>query len=488
MQAIRIRPSVLAVVGVLALAAAASTQKTFRDEKYGYSVKTVPKWVAVPVQPTDRFTAAKWASPRAERRYPGRMYVHVFNRKPETEAPAKTEDLKDLQDLLNRRDARSFQSWARFNRRGLKLEEPKPIKIKVGKEGTLTGNLYETTYGEREIPGATQPTGYFTVIAIFTAPEREYAVELSCGAVNKRKYRGKFLSVAHSFRLLETPGTTQPGSIKPTSNQLSAREKARQRARRDAERVKGWWYVESENYFIVTNTPKKKKARILDLQRRLEAMRTVYERDFPPAKPIEAISIVRVCKDQQSYSQYGGPGGTGGYWNHVAAELVLFHRGEKAFARSVLNHEAFHQYIHYAIGEVDLHIWFNEGHADYYGGGDVIGDRVVIKPNKMRVDTIRSHVRAGTHVPLKKLLRMSQREYYSNPLLCYAEGWSLVYFFYKGLSSDHPWRNVLPTYYRTLLETGDQNKALEAAFKGVDLALLEEAWKKYTVTRRVIKP
>ena len=32
----------------------------------------------------------------------------------------------------------------------------------------------------------------------------------------------------------------------------SPREAARLRARKDAERVSGWWYVESENYFIVT--------------------------------------------------------------------------------------------------------------------------------------------------------------------------------------------------------------------------------------------
>jgi len=486
MQPDRSYPLRLALAIVLVLTAAAPAQKVFRDEKYGYSVKTVAKWVPVPVQPTDRFTAAKWSSPRAERLYMGEMYVHVFNRKQEKPTPVKTDG---PEERIFQPNARSFEDWAKFNRYGLKLENPKPITFKVEKGGTLSGKLYEAHYGEMEIPGVTQPTGYFCIIAVFPTTEREYAVELSCGTVNERKYRRKFLSVARSFRVLSASAQNPSADIKKASNQLSPRELARQRARRDADRVKGWWYVESENYFIVTNTPKKKKqSRIIDLQRRLEAMRKVYEHDFPPGKPIEAISIVRVCKDQQSYSQYGGPGGTGGYWNYVAKELVLFHRGEKSFARSVLNHEAFHQYIHYAVGGADLHIWFNEGHADYYGGAEILGSRVSIKPNKMRVDTIRSHVRAGTHVPLKKLLRMSQMEYYSNASLCYAEGWSLVYFFYKGLAPDHPWRNILPTYYRTLLDTGKQEEARKAAFKGVDLEALEGAWKDYTVHKRVAKP
>ena len=34
----------------------------------------------------------------------------------------------------------------------------------------------------------------------------------------------------------------------------------------------------------------------------------------------------------------------------------------------VLYHEAFHQYIYYAVGEVAPHDWFNEGHGDYFSG------------------------------------------------------------------------------------------------------------------------
>jgi len=39
----------------------------------------------------------------------------------------------------------------------------------------------------------------------------------------------------------------------------------------------------------------------------------------------------------------------------------------------VLYHEAFHQYIHYAVGDVAPHSWFNEGHGDYFAGHNYRG-------------------------------------------------------------------------------------------------------------------
>jgi uncharacterized protein (DUF433 family) len=305
----------------------------------------------------------------------------------------------------------------------------------------------------------------------------------------KRKYRASFLRAARSFALLESaaPRGNGPSPSATESAPTAARDEARRRARENAERVAGWWYLESENYFIVTDTPLKKKSRITDLRRQLEAIRKVYERDFPPPKPIDAVSIVRVCKDQASYHHYGGRPGTGGYWNALGKELVLFHRGEKAFARSVLFHEAFHQYIYYACGEIHPHTWYNEGHADFYGGAEVIGSRAIIRPNRMRVDTIRGALRAGSYVPLPEFLRYSQAQYYRRSELCYAQGWSFAYFLNEGIERGHPWSRIAPTYFKTLVETGDGEKALAAAFQGVNLEELDAAWKRFIIDKRMVR-
>jgi len=474
------RASVIVFIGVLILAGPAPAQKKFEDEKFGYSVKPVPKWVPVPVDPTDRQTAAKWASPRAERRYPGRMLVHVFEKK--SKKPSTPKDITDVRSFLTR----SLESWLKWELRESKGLKPKPLKIADPEHRIQSARYYELVTDREDTARRPEDTGFYTLIAVYSTADRDYVIELYCGAINKRKYSRRFMRVLHSFRLLDAPEPKQ--NIQPTSAQLTPRELARQRARKDAERVPGWWYLESDNYFIVTNVPKKKKARITALRRHLEAIRKVYEADFPPHKPIEAVSIVRVCKDRNTYMNYGGSPGSAGYWYAMAKELVLYNRGEKDFVRTVLFHEAFHQYIHYACGEIRLHTWYNEGTAEYYAGAEVVGDRADIGPNRWRLDTIKGHMRAGTYVPLQKLIRYTQAEYYKSADLCYAEGWSLVYFLKKGVAPDHPWSRIHPTYYRVLVQTRGQKKALAAAFKGVDLADLDAAWKKYITRGKVARP
>ena len=53
---------------------------------------------------------------------------------------------------------------------------------------------------------------------------------------------------------------------------------------------------------------------------------------------------------------------------------------------------------------------------------------------------------------------------------------SLIYFLRKGLPEKHPWRSVLPTYFDALVASKDAGQALDAAWKGVDLAAFEQAW------------
>ena len=291
-----------------------------------------------------------------------------------------------------------------------------------------------------------------------------------------------------------------------------------------ASAVKGWRLDDSENYILIYST--KSEALVRDLKQRLEAIRKAYITLFPPAVEVDAVSAVRICKDLDEYHRYGGPRGSGGYWNAAAEELVFFEyeddkgdRGSgKEDSRIVLYHEAFHQYIYYSVGELAPHSWFNEGYGDYFSGAhfNSYGEVQKIGVNPWRIRTIQRAIEDSNHVPWEKIVGFEQSEYY-NPMIrhiCYAQGWSMIYFLNhaKEVEKNPAWAKILPTYfealkashqprggtahesvpvYRTILRAEGwpptfalaTRQPLQPPSMGVDFDAIEEAWKrKYTLS------
>lgn len=277
--------------------------------------------------------------------------------------------------------------------------------------------------------------------------------------------------------------------------------------------VRGWKAEDTEHFIVLYDTPDQPLLR--KIVRDLELLRAEYERLFPAEKPVESVSTVRICKSRDEYLSYGGPPQSAGYWNWSDEELVLYdaetvdkaHRVSDANTFIALYHEAFHQYIHYSTGELPPHSWFNEGHGDFFSGASVRDGKVrAIGPNPWRVKTIQKAIREAKHVPLAQLVRYEQAEYYANPYVCYAEGWSLVYFLRKSeqVAKRAEWARILPSYFEGLkkgyaaalaqLESAGKQKdpqarakaglevrthALDEAFAGVDMDELETAWKSF---------
>jgi len=278
--------------------------------------------------------------------------------------------------------------------------------------------------------------------------------------------------------------------------------------------ARGWKSIDTENYLILHHT--RDKALLDKIENDLEALRAFYEQLFPPDRPVEAVSVVRVCRDRKEYLDYGGAPQSAGYWNFVVGELVLYdnvagRQGSRFGNRDstiVLYHEAFHQYIHYSAGEVAPHTWFNEGYADYFSGTVVYArsDKVKeIEPNPWRRPVIRKAVEEGKTVPFEKFLKAEKAEYYRRDVasLYYAQGWSLIYFLNESKAARaHPeWQRITPVYFETLKQAcaeeraklgpdavleqkaaadkAARERALEAALQGVDTAELEAEWKKY---------
>jgi hypothetical protein len=281
--------------------------------------------------------------------------------------------------------------------------------------------------------------------------------------------------------------------------------------------VRGWKYEDTENYIFVYNT--KDQTLLRKLMKDIEAIRGVYLEMFPPAGPMTAVSTVRICRDLEEYHQYGGPVGSGGYWNWVAEELVFFDyedvKGEgrgsgKDDALIVLYHEAFHQYIYYSTGKLSPHSWYNEGTGDYFSGAKISGGKFKgIDVNTWRIEFIQEVIRAKKYVPWQQITRYEQAQYYRNPGVCYAQGWSMIYFLRESKEAkSHPvWSKINDIYFNVLKEEYDKEMAalgedpsdfakmaaeersrktaVEKAFEGVDYFEIEEAWKNFTLGLKV---
>ncbi|MEX1024219.1 MAG: DUF1570 domain-containing protein, partial [Planctomycetota bacterium] len=236
----------------------------------------------------------------------------------------------------------------------------------------------------------------------------------------------------------------------------------------------GWEIHISPNYFVVSNCSD--KSFITEIQDRLEAIRVVFEEDFPLEKayqgPVESdplaalteegreyfetlddaqkaaflaelkareeersravdgltpavsstLSVVKVFENRQSYLDYCKMPQSAGYWWPLTEELCLYEDRSAGRARTfgTLFHEAFHQYMFYYCGGmrgVKLHGWFDEGTADYYAGYDISRGKAQEGEFKLRRDTIRQNIKDGKQAPLETFLNWYQREYYGqNPL------------------------------------------------------------------------
>jgi hypothetical protein len=285
--------------------------------------------------------------------------------------------------------------------------------------------------------------------------------------------------------------------------------------------AKGWKAVDTDNFIIVHHTDNEKL--VNKIARDLEAIRPMYVEMFPPVKSVETVAIVRVCRDRTEYLAYGGAPTSGGYWHPGNEELVFYDYAqteleiEKKKGRRltdkdsfvVLYHEAFHQYIHFAVGQVAPHDWFNEGHGDYFSGAIIpqYGTRVTsIGPSRWRITRAKREIDpetvpqgsqpVGPWIPVEKLARAPREEYYgalqSN---YYTGGWALVYFLRESPEAKkHPkWSKILVTYFETLkaetkrlnIGPGDgrpdaRNAALAAAFDGVNFHELDAAVRTFT--------
>ncbi|HMQ21354.1 MAG TPA: DUF1570 domain-containing protein [Planctomycetota bacterium] len=278
----------------------------------------------------------------------------------------------------------------------------------------------------------------------------------------------------------------------------------------------GWLIHSTSNYQIQSQVEVEKAKRLAD---HMEGMLKVYKKYFPPGKPSSGKAYaVKLFKNREAFIDYSGAAGAAGYYSSTDREMVLYDTGRwmdepqtvatggdgeidfEALKQrmqmdilGVASHEGWHQYFHwYVVSWIDLPSWVNEGMGDYFytATPKVVGGKkipaVLGRLNQERLPTIQAAVRANKHVPIEKILQYTQREYYSNPGVCYAEGWALCHFLLH--SENKSYNDLVPRFVKRFRNDGNREKITAYIFKGVDFAKLEEEFKAWVLAQKADDP
>ena len=237
-----------------------------------------------------------------------------------------------------------------------------------------------------------------------------------------------------------------------------------------------------------------------------ETMRAAYQAFIPPRVEINDVSVVRVFRDREEYLNYipKDMQWSAGIWMPMKKELVIspLDVSQTSQARRltlvVVYHEAFHQYIYYALGGRDLPVWFDEGHATFFEGSDIDAHRKTVKivEEPLRVDPFLARLKDGRALNLGALLKMDHAQFYSrNSEMMndnYATAYALVYFLRKA-ASQYPGRGY-DTICSKLLDavmsenSPDPGASTTKAMEGIDVRQLErdltDFWKSPTRRHR----
>lgn len=336
------------------------------------------------------------------------------------------------------------------------LSEVKAGKPLVGERAEMVANVKMNNGGTAEV--------VFDVYTFVVGLEKVMFIwDYPADKKTRKKWGGVVLKSMKSFREMKK-GASETDVADVNSD--SSYEDLLEYHRHEVEQTPGWELIEtpSKQYLIKTNETDKKDIKEVIL--RLEASRELYEKDFPPKRPITSISVVRICATRDEFNTYGQTGGgVAGYFNPGSEELVLFFgEGSKAMTLSVMAHEGFHQYCHFLFDRSEAHRWFDEGHGDYYGAWKMKGKKLIqeedMKEGLARVPEIKEMFRNEKIAPLSEHIRYDHQSWQTqgpSNVSCYAQSFALIYFLREGANGNVKrkyWKDeyatILPNYMEAL--------------------------------------
>ncbi|MEM7308980.1 MAG: hypothetical protein AAF682_20015 [Planctomycetota bacterium] len=433
-------------------------RKAFEDTEYGYKFKHPDDFKPVPPRPSDKEAGIICKMDGKEltvRTDSGAVRVDaegMLLRFAERTERGKEGRGGSVSETKVRDDVAEY-----LDRRYKGVNKDKPDTDEEKKIGGLKSR-------HRTWKGTTPSYGIPLLIDVWTFPLSDADVHLVyiVPVEHEKKWMKVFEKSAKTFAEIERKESAGAVGRGASYDELLAYHKA------DAEKLAGWTALDtpSKKFIIKTNCDNRKF--IKEVIKRLEASRKLYEGDFPPSADFSAVSVVRVCANEEEFHTYGNTGGgTLGWFNPASVELVLFDavNVDRNMSYAVMSHEAFHQYCHFLFEQSEAHRWFDEGHGDYYGAAKFSGSRAKIT-DKMpgglnRKDIIKAMVRDGSYTPVDEHINFDHSQWRaangSTGVDSYCQSWSLIYMLRQGSLKKVPkkvWKpeyaDIIPNYVTTL--------------------------------------
>ena len=456
--------ALIAFTAVVATSTDATAQKRakldrlYKSTDWGYQIRPIKGWNSMPSDQEDKFTIGRWKLDTAELEKRGNYEaanagtyceLSIVRIQPQTltgEAQEKErkrrEATSSLPASLRKRigQPKTIDEWIERQFEGAsKRWVRKPIQ-----KGKMKGDW--VTFGS----GSSNLT-----IGIFNHMGVEWAVVYRCFETRRTQWAKIYMKSLQTFKVTKNVDPNVVASKRKDISKLEG-EELRAALHDSIAGSPGWYAIDTKHYVFLTNADRKF---VTKLSKQLELVRKkVYVPNFKPRNKKIPLNPVRIFRTQREYHQFGGPGGSAGYFSPSKGELVLYQEFEDKSSsaseddcRAVMFHEGFHQYIHFAVGDVSPHSWFNEGHGDYFAGLKIFGSKTKTKVFDWRVKALKTWLRDADLVPTRTLVRMPQSEYYSNAGLKYSQGWALIYYM-REISKNKDHKKALKIYFDYLAD------------------------------------
>lgn len=301
-----------------------------------------------------------------------------------------------------------------------------------------------------------------------------------------------------------TPASTPPSTGTTTAPALPADEvvspelaASRRHVADSIRNLKDWWSLESKHYITLSSMKAGQKSTVKELQGNVEKVRTVYESLIAPWVPITAVSVIRIPNSDEEYTEYVGDAlaWSAGMWMPNRQELVLrsFDGAGTAQQRELLfrtaYHEAFHQYLFYALDRVEASAWFNEGHAALFETVEIRSRGARILQDDGKVAHLQQMLKER-ELTIAEILDLSYADFYAptqaQRVNHYVMAWGFVYYLRLGAARDArgAYTPVLENYLDLLRETRDGAEATRRAFAGVDMEQLQRDFRAFWTSDR----
>lgn len=226
-----------------------------------------------------------------------------------------------------------------------------------------------------------------------------------------------------------------------------------------------WWYAETRHYLMVSDVGTRHHVMLRSLQNELEDLRVGFAALVPPRTQFSEVSVLRIFAEEDDYVRYVGQAHawSAGLWMPARRELVVRpltsdrSRDVRERIRKTAYHEAFHQYLFYALNQRDTAPWFNEGHAVLFENAEFRNNRLTLQESEQLVEILLKAIEED-RIDLGRMMEMNYNEFYDNSNnmreLNYALAWGLIYYLHKGAVHENPniYRELLTTYVNHVMQ------------------------------------